>query len=355
MWRTIEQLYGGNLGCGEEINTSAILSQTLQLEQDLVAWECMLEKPLQPIQIQGSVSDVLDTPSFIVERFNTILTMRRHNVHLLIHRPLLIKLLNYDDARPWAAQELALLRQATSRSVQSAMVSALETIMIVHTNLLAGSEQRKNLLGAWWYTLYYSRWTNFLLPQLSTRNHTFLNLECNKTDSHFPAFNASLILATILLACYRSPATSLLVEHIDLQEIRRTLDNATAALQQLDSGSRITTKCEQYLAKLLWAIDACGRCPRTKQLCTGCVLITVLSTDVSRTGDRSAVYTETLESGWPASGVAEGADISATASQEGWGVPGTTSAVANLSSMAEVDFDWDSFLADPGQEFFVAG
>ena len=151
MWQVIERLYDGNLGCNDEGSLADSVSNALRVDQDLVEWECRLPAGMElvlPSQLEGG---------FVPSRFQTILTLRRHSVHLLIYRPLLLRLLTWDGHRVPDASTSTLLARASPNAAESTARSATECIDIVHTLLISGDRARRTSLGAWWYTLYYSK------------------------------------------------------------------------------------------------------------------------------------------------------------------------------------------------------
>lgn len=150
MWRIIERLYDGNLGCGEEISLADLVSDAHSIDHALVEWECQLSISMQLItsaQLMGG---------YVPSRFQTILTLRRHSVHLLIYRPLLLRLLAWDGHRRPDISTSTLLARTLPTAAESTVRSATECIDIVRNLLLSGDRARATLLGAWWYTLYYS-------------------------------------------------------------------------------------------------------------------------------------------------------------------------------------------------------
>lgn len=166
MWKTIDQLYGSNLACGETVLTADMASTMVQLDQDVTIWECGLSKAMMPMKAQDFIQLTLSGPQELKQyRFKTILTLRKCNVQLLVYRPLLIRLLQYDEQPPQSeahSNEGQLLMRLSQNCIQNAAQSALEVVSIAHSNLLFHSTERSSLLGAWWYTLYYSK--TILLP-----------------------------------------------------------------------------------------------------------------------------------------------------------------------------------------------
>lgn len=97
-----------------------------------------------------------DPPHFYSLKFSVILSLRYLHLRILLHRPILVKFLDACGNGGIDAHEERLLQQIGSNSMQICMESAMSIIDIIH-ELLHSSGWQKNLLGAWWYSLYYSK------------------------------------------------------------------------------------------------------------------------------------------------------------------------------------------------------
>jgi hypothetical protein len=102
----------------------------------------------------------MDNGSIIRHRFEVVLFVRYHNLRILVHRRCLESLLDpiQTQGDTMATSEMRLLQQMGMSSVMSCVESAISIISIVH-DMSAGSGWRRELLGAWNYSLYYSRWS----------------------------------------------------------------------------------------------------------------------------------------------------------------------------------------------------
>jgi hypothetical protein len=112
-----------------------------------------------------SLGDVekMDTGSIIRHRFEVVLSVRYNNLRILVHRRCLESLLDpiQTQGDTQATSETRLLQQMGLSSVISCVESATSIISIVH-NMSAGSGWRREFLGAWNYSLYYSRWSSVI-------------------------------------------------------------------------------------------------------------------------------------------------------------------------------------------------
>jgi hypothetical protein len=97
----------------------------------------------------------VQTETTLPLRFRVILTLRFNNIRILAHRPILVKFLDVIGGSESDTQELSMLTQLGMDSVQTCVQSASTVLEIVGFLVNAG-EMRRTLLGAWWYTLYYS-------------------------------------------------------------------------------------------------------------------------------------------------------------------------------------------------------
>jgi hypothetical protein len=75
----------------------------------------------------------------------------------------LVKFLDIIAGTESDTQELGMLTQVGMDSVQTCVQSATTVLEIVGYLVRAG-DMRRTLLGAWWYTLYYSKLSSRTLP-----------------------------------------------------------------------------------------------------------------------------------------------------------------------------------------------
>lgn len=107
-------------------------------------------------------------------------------------------------------------------SVVNCVESAMAIISIVYS-MSSGSSWRRELLGAWNYSLYYT-------------------------------FNAALVIFGSLVVASkerdRNPSAWTMVSHS-----RPYIDTAAEALRQLDSGNPVVERCQEYLSQLSVILD----------------------------------------------------------------------------------------------------
>ncbi|XRM46491.1 hypothetical protein ABZX51_009523 [Aspergillus tubingensis] len=216
IWNAIDVLYGQNLGCDPPLSVSQTVAHVFSLEQELFAWERQLPNSLGLIKLHGveeAHKEAASDYDLVSLRFRIVLTLRFSNYRLLLHRPVLIQFLDACGRSEADTQQLQLLKQLGLSSMKICADSTMEIIDLVH-DIVHRSEKRPNLLGAWWFSLYYT-------------------------------FNAALVILGILLVCREKGISGQLVGVVD--EIRTYPFRAVAALLKLDTGNRMVDRCRLYL------------------------------------------------------------------------------------------------------------
>jgi hypothetical protein len=145
-------LYGNNLGCDASENLFDIASSLLQFEQKYIGWQHSLPASFSLIVPGDHVFEGKGEPNL---RFRLILTLRFFNVRILTHRPMLSKYLELIANPHSDMQQMAILKQIGANSMRICINSAIGVIKLVR-EVLAPQESRPHLLGAWWFSLYYS-------------------------------------------------------------------------------------------------------------------------------------------------------------------------------------------------------
>ena len=151
-YKVLSSLYGHNLGCDQPLSEAEMATQVFQIEQELEQWQDTLAMPLC-LRTSHTVSLGED---WVVERFRVILTLRYLNSQVPIHRPLLstpmdLRAKEKLDTRSTmtSAQHLA------SGCIRTCAQAAEEVISLIHTRTTSGRGHA--LLGAWWFSLYFSK------------------------------------------------------------------------------------------------------------------------------------------------------------------------------------------------------
>ncbi|KAJ5921542.1 transcriptional regulatory protein GAL4 [Penicillium verhagenii] len=165
----------------------------------------------------------LDPESTIRHRFGIVLSVRYHNLRILLYRKFLECFLDAYSADDSASQENNLVQQMGFTGVQNCLESAKSIISTVHTITSSGG-WRRGLLGAWNYSLYYT-------------------------------FNAGLVIFGALFISSKESQHNPEQWRI-IESSRPYLDLAADALRHLDSGNRVIERCVEYLTQLSMVLKA---------------------------------------------------------------------------------------------------
>lgn len=153
MGEVIDVLYGNNLGCDTVDNMFDLASHLIKFEQKLLAWQRTLPATLLLVQLDDLRSTTVCQANL---RLRFILTVRYLNLRILTHRPVLCKYLDILGRPRPELEQLDTLRRIGASSIHICAESALDIISMMHEVLTATNPPR-HLLGAWWFTLYYSK------------------------------------------------------------------------------------------------------------------------------------------------------------------------------------------------------
>ncbi|GAB7346627.1 hypothetical protein MBLNU459_g1764t2 [Dothideomycetes sp. NU459] len=255
MWTVLDVLYGQNMGCESDESFSDTICHIIKLDHQLLSWRQNLPSALKT---SNSSIPAVDLSTRIPQRLRSILTLRFLNTRLLLHRPVLARLLDNHAAAaaPSATaqdpSETTALRDLARTSTTCALESATQIIGIVHSH-----GERKAALGAWWFSLYFT--FNAALVTLalavlqsrrSSNNNSTNDAELgddNYCDSEEQRQRKQKGQATDLLSPSLSPSPSSSQQIL----LRNSFSLAIQALAVLDRGNPIVERCRRYLTKLL--------------------------------------------------------------------------------------------------------
>lgn len=244
MWSIITLFYDGNVGCQNQITVLDAVSHLFKVEQQLVDWERNLPSNIRLRRRQDVPAAHDSEPT---EKFNIVLTLRHHNLRILLHRPMIVRFLDIIGGEDFNNPEVAVLQQIGPNSIQICVQTSMDIVSIVSAIIKPGVV-RSGMLGAWWFTLYYSI-VSFPFPSLSTTH-------CRDLCAHFSilVFNAALVLCASLLM-YQNPTISISSPNIPLGSIRASIDEAAQTLQYLDIENPTINTCAKYLRRLASVLD----------------------------------------------------------------------------------------------------
>jgi hypothetical protein len=168
----IKTLYENNLACSPSTNDVDTVSRVYQIENRLSQWQQQLPTEMKLVNVKDIFTKDLPPADESAEaewrqlRLRIVLTLRYINIRILLHRPILVKFLE-ELRHPTTATHAPILLQIGTTNVQIAAKSGMELIYLVHHALrCANGHSRWGLLGAWWYSLYYSKRLFFPNPMV---------------------------------------------------------------------------------------------------------------------------------------------------------------------------------------------
>ena len=175
MGSIIESCFDGNVGFGESNVVFDNASHVFKMEQELINWKRALPNELTLRSSYEVVSGEHEATT--EEKLKIILTLRYLNLRILLHRTILVKFLRIIDQSTLEIDEseLVLQQQIGSSSMQICAHASKEIISIAGSIVVANGP-RRNLLGAWWFSLYYGAWPCFRTVAIRVVN--FNSLQC---------------------------------------------------------------------------------------------------------------------------------------------------------------------------------
>ena len=136
-----------------------MITKLYTIEGSLIDWESMLPGGLSIIQpnevAQRLAQDEPASPSHLALKLQMVLTLRYLNVRLLLHRAVLLRVLSTNGEAGSVDHEAALLQHIGPNSTKTCLDSAVHTLDLVHATVTSPGSH-KEVLGAWWFSLYYS-------------------------------------------------------------------------------------------------------------------------------------------------------------------------------------------------------
>lgn len=154
MGRVLDIMYGSNLGCDKSQDVFSLASQVLQIEHQLSEAQLSFPPSLRLIEA-ANLTHETGSPTGPLLKFRIIYTLRYHNLRILTHRPLLHRYLEILSSPAEDAQQISALSQVGMNSLRICIQSAASIVELVSYLTSSGKDERV-LMGAWWFSLYYS-------------------------------------------------------------------------------------------------------------------------------------------------------------------------------------------------------
>lgn len=164
MFNVIDTCYGQNLGFDSCDTPQGLTSSIYEGNRQLNKWQYELVPSLGLHVLQSPLTatdiDIMKSENVVTARFNIVLSMRFHNLRILLHRQSLEKSLNRENQNYWHSTNAETgdksQLQVEIDNISNCVESAIIIISTVHT-IVTADGWRRNLLGAWNYSLYYSK------------------------------------------------------------------------------------------------------------------------------------------------------------------------------------------------------
>ncbi|KAI0177201.1 fungal-specific transcription factor domain-containing protein [Pestalotiopsis sp. NC0098] len=222
MWLALETLYESNIGFRADTKVFAIHTDILPIEQQLKEWRSSLT-PVLTLTTAQELSEDEEAYS-LSKRLRVILSLRYHSLCILVNRPILdFCLQNLEDVRDSDTYQALMLREFGGQNCRASLESAIAIIDTVHT-ILHSSKLSRQLLGAWWFTFYYT-------------------------------FNATLTIAAVMLVDRSRFPGSRDFSGMQDDVLKEYLDKAINCLPLVDPGNRMVSKCTQVTSTIRGYLD----------------------------------------------------------------------------------------------------
>ncbi|KAK4175182.1 fungal-specific transcription factor domain-containing protein [Triangularia setosa] len=224
----LERLYDNNLGTGASPEPNHILEQTTKLCFRLAQWQDTLPVNLQIMTCHDTI-DIVTPPMLESTRLRVLLSLRYLGIRILALRPIINLFLDSTSSETSTREHTSRWLHNCGATILSDLVRKAGDVLHISKELLKASEtSNQNLLGAWWFSCYYT-------------------------------FNASLALLGVL-AIKRMPIhNDFVLAPISAVELRRMMDTAMEILHGLDGGNETITRCREALSQMLEAVDSNGQ------------------------------------------------------------------------------------------------
>ncbi|KAJ4138460.1 hypothetical protein NW768_002294 [Fusarium equiseti] len=213
---SLKQQYGGNIDNAEpDLDDMMSLQASGQFRKQLRVWAASLPPDLRLCETK---SKMLQENSQL-NRLRVILTMRYHNINILIHRPLLSSTIRHlfgGSGDQMSLGNPSYLVQLIMGEAHECIRSAQSTIELIH-GIITANQSGNNNLGVGYYTLYY-------------------------------VFTASLvILGRILWSQHAQGAT----DETALEICKSLIEQVVTIFQKLDHDNSLVLSCSRYISKML--------------------------------------------------------------------------------------------------------
>ena len=153
MGEAVDRLYDQNLGFRTRLPMNEALDQISRLCWKLAQWQDNLPSCLKIITSRDTLDDVPLTLG--TTKFRVLLSLRYLGTRVLVLRPSLSQFLDLPGMTASNEHQSEWLRNSGA-GLLADLVRTCSDVLQISKNILAGSRNDQNLLGAWWFSCYYS-------------------------------------------------------------------------------------------------------------------------------------------------------------------------------------------------------
>lgn len=163
MGDAVDRLYDQNLGFRTCLPMSEALDQISSLCWKLAQWQDDLPSSLKIITSRDTLDNVHLTLG--TTRLRVLLSLRYLGARVLILRPALGLFLDLSTLAASNEHQSEWLRHSGAVLLVD-LVRTCNDVLQISRSILVGSQNDQNLLGAWWFSCYYSKLTRLEWPWL---------------------------------------------------------------------------------------------------------------------------------------------------------------------------------------------
>lgn len=243
----LERLYDNNLGSNPNPEPSQILEQTTKVCFGLAQWQDTLPSNLKIMTCHDTIDAV--APLMLEStRLRVLLSLRYLGIRILAMRPVINLFLDTTGSESSSHEHTSRWLHSCGATILSDLVKTAGDVLHISKELLKASETtHQNLLGAWWFSCYYS------MSGRSVASPFGVILTC------LSAFNASLALLGVISIKRMPLPNSTILSAISTTELRKMMDTALEILHGLDGGNETIARCRDALSQMLKAVDSTGQ------------------------------------------------------------------------------------------------
>lgn len=151
MGSAVDQIYGQNLGFPSQDPMNESVRRISDLQWQLAQWQDNLPHPLKTIPYDEPLNS---TPRFLeATRLRVLLSLRYLGACILVLRPILRLFLELSYEATSSQSEWL---QSHGAVLVADLVYRCRDVLELSKRILIASRENKNLLGAWWFSCYYS-------------------------------------------------------------------------------------------------------------------------------------------------------------------------------------------------------